>query len=268
MKNFALISAAAALAVLALAWWRDAAREEEIAALRAQWSAIASPATAPIPRGTPAPDTPAPQRPESSDAFEARIADLERVASGQADIIEELLRRLDTFEQTQRKSSAASWSALQATGAPDTLQDGDHVSAWAPAQADGGEEWLEAEFANATALSQVIVRETCGPGCITKIVALLPGGAEALVWQGEPPKNASPSNTAFPAPANVVTNRVKVYFDTARVPGWNEIDAVELVGSDGSRQWAKSASASSSYGAGSRSRLWDGNLFLSIDRGE
>ena len=34
-----------------------------------------------------------------------------------------------------------------------------------------------------------------------------------------------------------------------RVAGWNEIDAVELIGRDGSRQWAKGANASSSYGA-------------------
>ena len=39
----------------------------------------------------------------------------------------------------------------------------------------------------------------------------------------------------------------RVDFDRARVPGWNEIDAVELVGRDGSRQWATSAKASSSY---------------------
>jgi len=38
-----------------------------------------------------------------------------------------------------------------------------------------------------------------------------------------------------------------VYLDRRRVPGWNEIDAVELVGRDGSRQWATSAIASSSY---------------------
>jgi hypothetical protein len=31
------------------------------------------------------------------------------------------------------------------------------------------------------------------------------------------------------------------------VPGWNEIDAVELIGRDGSHQWAKQASASSTY---------------------
>jgi hypothetical protein len=45
----------------------------------------------------------------------------------------------------------------------------------------------------------------------------------------------------------VLANSIKVYLDTARVPGWNEVDAVELIGKDGSRQWAKRASASSTY---------------------
>ncbi len=35
--------------------------------------------------------------------------------------------------------------------------------------------------------------------------------------------------------------------ETKTVGGWNEIDAVELVGRDGSRQWATAATASSSY---------------------
>jgi hypothetical protein len=35
--------------------------------------------------------------------------------------------------------------------------------------------------------------------------------------------------------------------DTNRVESWPEIDAVELVGTNGSRQWASKSSASSSY---------------------
>ena len=75
------------------------------------------------------------------------------------------------------------------------------------------------------------------------------------LWRGEPPKIASPSNTVFTAPSGVTTGRIKVYLDTKRVAGWNEIDAVQLVGRDGSRQWAKNASASSSYGGDSTINL-------------
>jgi hypothetical protein len=137
---------------------------------------------------------------------------------------------------------------LQATGAPDSLRDGDQQTAWAPAQADGGEEWLELEYANGCADCAGQRAGSVRARLHYKVVALLDGGAEVPIWQGEPPVNASPSNTMFAAPANIVARRVKVYLDTKRVAGWNEIDAVELVGRDGSRQWAKSASASSSYG--------------------
>ena len=52
---------------------------------------------------------------------------------------------------------------------------------------------------------------------------------------------------SFQVAAGVNARSVKVYLDTSRVPGWNEIDAVELIGRDGSRQWARQASASSTY---------------------
>jgi len=45
----------------------------------------------------------------------------------------------------------------------------------------------------------------------------------------------------------VTAKVIKVYLDTKRRHGWNEIDAVELVGRDETRQWASSAKASSSY---------------------
>ena len=42
------------------------------------------------------------------------------------------------------------------------------------------------------------------------------------------------------------TSTIRIVLDTNRVAGWNEIDAVELLG-DRSRQWAVKARASSSY---------------------
>jgi len=41
---------------------------------------------------------------------------------------------------------------------------------------------------------------------------------------------------------------IRVVLDTNRTPGWNEIDAVELIG--GGAQWAKQATASSTYNGG------------------
>jgi hypothetical protein len=91
------------------------------------------------------------------------------------------------------------------------------------------------------------VRETYNPGAISKVTAVLPNGQETILWEGMGEPTQAPVETVFPVKGDIYAQSVKVYLDTKRVPGWNEIDAVELVGRDGSRQWASKASASSSY---------------------
>lgn len=141
-----------------------------------------------------------------------------------------------------------SWGPEQMVGPPNTTQAGDYDTAWAPKTSRGaGEEWIHLAYENAVEIAQVNVRETYNPGAISKIAAVLPNGQETVLWEGVEPASQAPVNMSFSLPAGVQANQVKVYLDRRRVPGWNEIDAVELVGRDGSRQWATSAMASSSY---------------------
>ena len=42
-------------------------------------------------------------------------------------------------------------------------------------------------------------------------------------------------------------SRIRIYLDSPKVPGWNEIDAVGLVDEKGTTHWAASARASSTY---------------------
>lgn len=140
-----------------------------------------------------------------------------------------------------------SWGEEQATGAPDTTRAGDVPTAWASRLPDNGEEWLHLEYSNAVQLAEVTVRETYNPGAISKLTAVLADGREQILWEGVTEPAEAPVDTVFPVPGNVTAQAVKVYLDTRRVPGWNEIDAVELVGRDGRRQWASRARASSSF---------------------
>ena len=141
-----------------------------------------------------------------------------------------------------------SWGPEQMVGPPNTTEAGDYSTAWAPKTSRGaGEEWIHLGFDHAVEVAQVNVRETYNPGSISKIAAVLPNGQETVLWEGVEPASQAPVNMSFPLPAGVHANQVKVYLDRRRAPGWNEIDAVELVGRDGSRQWATSAMASSSY---------------------
>lgn len=141
------------------------------------------------------------------------------------------------------------WGHEQATGAPDTQQAGDIPTAWASKNPDGSVEWLKLDYAQAVDLQQINVLESHQPGAISKVAAIMPDGSERVVWEGtmDPSTENERVNTSFPVGEDIQAQSVKVYVDTSRVPGWNEIDAVELVGRDGSRQWATGSSASSSY---------------------
>ena len=141
-----------------------------------------------------------------------------------------------------------SWGPEQMVGPPNTQDAGDYSTAWAPKTSRGaGEEWIHLGYDNTVELAQINVRETYNPGAISKIAAVLPNGQETILWEGVEPASQAPVDMSFSLPAGVHANQVKVYLDRRRVPGWNEIDAVELVGRDGSKQWATSAIASSSY---------------------
>ena len=140
-----------------------------------------------------------------------------------------------------------SWGEEQTIGPPDTHRAGDIPTAWASRNPDGGEEWLNLDYSNPVYLAELRVRETYNPGAISKVAAVLPNGQEQIIWEGVTEPGEAPIEKVFPVSGNIYAKGVKVYLDTRRVPGWNEIDAVELVGRDGTRQWASQATASSSY---------------------
>ena len=121
-------------------------------------------------------------------------------------------------------------------------------TAWASQNPDGGPEWLRLEYDRAVDITQIRVREAFNPGAVTAISAVLTNGSEVILWQGQEPKGDAPFESAFNVTNHVVAATIIVHLDTRPIPGWNEIDAVEIVGRNGSRQWAKSATASSYFG--------------------
>jgi hypothetical protein len=141
-----------------------------------------------------------------------------------------------------------SWGPEQVIGPPDTEGAGDLPTAWAPRLHTGvGEEWLRVNYERPVDIAEINVRETYNPGAISKITAVLPNGQEVTVWEGVETAAEAPVDRTLSFSSTVHANSIKIYLDRRRVAGWNEIDAVELVGRDGSHQWACSANASSSY---------------------
>lgn len=139
------------------------------------------------------------------------------------------------------------WSALQMTGEPDTPEGGDLGTAWAAKGQEMGDVWVELDYERAVVPAAVRIRETLCPGGVARVLARGPDGSWVTLWEGtadaaSPPRWFEPPLTG----SAVAASTIRLVLDTDRVQGWEEIDAVELVGG-GEAQWAKAARSSSSY---------------------
>jgi len=102
-------------------------------------------------------------------------------------------------------------------------------------------------FARAVPVAELRIRETQNPGAIRRVAALFGKRREKTLWEGREPEIAAPGDFVVKTSGKVVARTFAIYLDTARRKGFEGIDAVELVGRDGSRQWAGESAASSSY---------------------
>ena len=132
-----------------------------------------------------------------------------------------------------KQGKAAPYGPAQATGEPEILTAGDNPQAWTPQQPDGGIEWLLVEFENVVRIAEIRIRESNNPGAVIKVVALF-DDKETVVFEGEDPSEAAPTDLIIEPVNDVRTKSVKIFIDTKIKPGWEQIDAVELVGKDGS----------------------------------
>ncbi|MCG3134691.1 MAG: hypothetical protein HMLKMBBP_02037 [Planctomycetes bacterium] len=150
------------------------------------------------------------------------------------------------------------WSAIQITGEPDTIRGGDLGTAWAAKQPEMGLVTIELGYAEAVLIERIRIHETLCPGGVVEI-AWRDGGHDGghdgvrdgvgdwrPLWSGRADSGSAPRWFEAEPSVSVVAREIRLTIDTAVAQGWEEIDAVELVGGGG-RQWASSARASSSY---------------------
>jgi hypothetical protein len=134
-----------------------------------------------------------------------------------------------TYQDAQGESS---WSANQATGVPNVDKYADDGHAWTTKTQDAGIEWLDLKYPRPVHAVEVRVRESYGSGAVIKIEVFDEQGSAHTVWAGnDPTTELNYLMVKFPKTA-FKTDRVKVTLATNVIPGWNEIDAIQLVGSD------------------------------------
>lgn len=126
------------------------------------------------------------------------------------------------------------YSAWQSTGAPNVQRYGDTGTAWATKDADAGIEWLEVGFAKPVHATALKIRQNNAPGAIIKIELIDDQNAKHTVFEGVDSTTYPASqivwfNQTFEKTAFAVTG-AKITLATNAVSGWNEIDAVQLIG--------------------------------------
>ncbi len=123
------------------------------------------------------------------------------------------------------------WAPAQALGAPDTVGYGDHETAWAPLQKNGGQEYLTLGYATPVYASGVTIRETYGNGFVNQVDLLDLNNVYHTVWTGtDPSQPGTPVDFSIDfTETTYLVNGVRIYLDTNHDLGaWEEIDAVLL----------------------------------------
>lgn len=127
--------------------------------------------------------------------------------------------------------SSTSWSAYQATGAPNTCGCGDIATAWASSSTDGQREFLVLGFSSPQVVSQINIYETYNPGAVdTVYLRNSSTNTWNMVWFGTAsPATPCPRVFTINIPTTPYTvNAIRIAINSPAVPGWNEIDAVEI----------------------------------------
>ena len=145
----------------------------------------------------------------------------------------------EILEQWAVNASASSqygdddWSAQQATGEPDTLIPGDEVTAWAAYSSDSQLETLVLAYAQPVIPVGLEIYESYNPGAVVRVEFFDLNTDEWVVaWEGTAESAGLDFATFRPAliSVNFATDQVRLTVDEPSVSGWNEIDAVKLIG--------------------------------------
>ncbi|MGF1506981.1 MAG: NHL repeat-containing protein, partial [Anaerolineae bacterium] len=124
-----------------------------------------------------------------------------------------------------------SWSAAQATGAPDTHPEcGDITTAWASAYSDTIDT-LEGSYGVPVFATEVNIYQTYNPNSVVSVELLDTTGTYHEIYSSEPAEADCPLiQTINVEQTPYETVAVRVTVDQSVIGSWNEIDAIELVG--------------------------------------
>jgi hypothetical protein len=131
--------------------------------------------------------------------------------------------------------SIPEWSAEKALGPPDSPGCGDYQFAWASAASDSVET-LRLDFSTAVIPLEIVIYESFNPDQVVKVeVYDQETGGFYTVLQKNPVRVDRPCPFRLVIPIEGIefsTDQIRITVDQSQLGlGWNEIDAVQLIGS-------------------------------------
>lgn len=128
---------------------------------------------------------------------------------------------------------ADDWSAKQATGVTNTYECGDMTTAWASSSSNTVE-WINLYLFAPMYISQVNIVETYNPDQVVKLELIDMQGQYVTVYTAQPKQVDKPCPyflNVLISQSDILAQGVRITIDQSVLGlGWNEIDAVEMVG--------------------------------------
>ncbi len=128
------------------------------------------------------------------------------------------------------------WSASKAVGVTDTYECGDMTTAWAAANSNTVE-WINLYYFAPMYPTEINIVETYNPDQVTQVDLIDMQGQYVTIYTAQPRQINEPCPYFLKIPvsqSHVLAQGVRITIDQSVLGlGWNEIDAVELVGTIG-----------------------------------
>lgn len=125
------------------------------------------------------------------------------------------------------------WSAARAIGVTDTYECSDNVTAWA-ASSSNTVEWINLYVHTPMYLTEINIVETYNPDQVIQVDLIDIQGQYVTVYTAQPKQITEPCPYFLNIPvsqSDILSQGVRITIDQSVLGlGWNEIDAVEMVG--------------------------------------
>jgi hypothetical protein len=149
------------------------------------------------------------------------------LGAGKPEVKMESLSQWAIEAKASSQYSETRWSAMQATGEPNTERCGDIDTAWAPRTSGPNPEWLQIYFETPVYATQLRVHETYNAGSIYRVEFVDVDAVSHTVWEDN---DTTKCPGWFELTLEATKYQVQSVVLHTRDGSWEEIDAVQLTG--------------------------------------